>query len=294
MQTKSYIEIKVPFTYQTDSFNRLRHVLYKIPVRWQQDFYHITMAFIDDTQNVDDIKRIVFKIFALIPPIEITFDKFDAFTTPSGMHIIHLSPSNIPDELRLLNENLRKEIIDSGSSMNSDFYLHVTLGRIKGQEIALDNVRRLVNQVKFSPFTISLREVVYRYFRGNIINKVILNKNISSDEYNRHKERDTKVILDSEHYASLCKYYQGELSCPEEWENNIKGKFWYGEMMFCTNHISIDEFTQMAQRVIKELKGDKLRFAQSMPISQFGMVLYIELLFGKWCPYDDLSWIFDY
>lgn len=69
---------------------------------------------------------------------------------------------------------------------------------------------------------------------------------------------------------------------------------WLREMMFCTNHISIDEWAEQAQEVIKNLKGRKLKFAKSMPLHQFGLVLYIEALFSKWCPYDDMSWIYEY
>ena len=106
---------------------------------------------------------------------------------------------------------------------------------------------------------------------------------------------DIRVLPDKYQYsASLCKYYQGELSCPKKWENDIKGKFWHGEMMFCTNHISIDEWAEKAQEVIMNLKGKKLKFAKSMPLHQFGLVLYIEALFSKWCPYDDMSWIYEY
>ena len=65
-------------------------------------------------------------------------------------------------------------------------------------------------------------------------------------------------------------------------------------MMFCTNHISINEWAEQAQEVIKNLKGKKLKFAKSMPLHQFGLILYIEALFSKWCPYDDMSWIYEY
>lgn len=106
---------------------------------------------------------------------------------------------------------------------------------------------------------------------------------------------DIRVLPDKYQYsASLCKYYHGELSCPKKWENDIKGKFWHGEMMFCTNHVCIDEWAERAQEVIKKLKGKKLKLAKSMPLHLFGLVLYIETLYGKWCPYDDLSWIFEY
>lgn len=133
MEKKSYIEIKVPFAYQTDCFDRLRHQLEGLPIHWQPDYYHITMAFIDETHCVDDIKHITCKYFANIPPIEITFDKFGVFTTHSGMHIIHLAASNIPEELLSLNKKIREEIINTGSAIYSDFYLHVTLGRIRAK-----------------------------------------------------------------------------------------------------------------------------------------------------------------
>ena len=73
-----------------------------------------------------------------------------------------------------------------------------------------------------------------------------------------------------------------------------RGKFWHGEMMFCTNHINMDVWAEQAQEVIKKLKGKKLKFAKSMPLHQIALVLYIETLFSKWCPYDDMSWIFEY
>ena len=94
MEEKSYIEIKVPFSYKTDCFGRLRHQFEGLPIHWQYDYYHITMAFIDKTLCVEAVKSIFLKYFANVPPIIITFDKFDAFTTHSGMHIIYLGASN--------------------------------------------------------------------------------------------------------------------------------------------------------------------------------------------------------
>lgn len=294
MEKKSYIEIKVPFTYQTDCFDRLRHQLDGFPVHWQRDFYHITFAFIDETHCVDDITSIICQYLANVPPIKITFDKFDAFTTHSGMHIIHLAASNIPEELLLLNKKIRNGIIKTGSAINSDFYIHVTLGRIMGEGIILDDIRRMVNEVKIQPYTVSLNEIIYRYFRGSVISKIKLKENSTSNIYDQEGDNVNRHSDSFQEYASLCKYYHGEKACPKEWENDIKGKFWHGEMMFCTNHISIEDWKKEVQKIIKKLKGNKLRLAESMPISQFGMVLYIETLYGKWCPYDDLSWIFEY
>ena len=84
MKEKSYIEIKVPFPYETDCFGRLRHQFEGFPIHWQYDYYHITMAFIDKTLCVEDVKSIFLKYFANVPPIKITFDKFDAFQHIQG------------------------------------------------------------------------------------------------------------------------------------------------------------------------------------------------------------------
>ena len=134
----------VPFACQADCFDRLRRQSDSLPVHWQHDYYHITMAFIDKTHDADTINSIICRNFTNVPPIKITFNKFDAFTTHSGIHIIHLAASCIPNELRLLNEKI------------------------------LDDIRRLVNNVKFPPCTVSLNEVIYRYYRGPIISKIIL------------------------------------------------------------------------------------------------------------------------
>lgn len=53
-------------------------------------------------------------------------------------------------------------------------------------------------------------------------------------------------------------------------------------MIFSTNHINMDEWAEQAQEIIKKLKGKKLKFAKSMPLHKFGLVLYIETLYGKW------------
>ena len=81
-----------------------------------------------------------------------------------------------------------EEIINTGSAIYSDFYLHVTLGRIKSEGIVFDDIRRLVDEVKIQPYTVYLREVVYRYFRGYIISKIILKGNSKSSKTNVQEE----------------------------------------------------------------------------------------------------------
>ena len=44
---KSYIEIKVPISFDEYWFQELRDLLNGVDIRWQRGYYHITMAFLD-------------------------------------------------------------------------------------------------------------------------------------------------------------------------------------------------------------------------------------------------------
>lgn len=61
MKTKSYLEIKVPISFDAPWFCELREALKEIPVRWQRNYYHITMAFINDTQHLSEVESIMHK-----------------------------------------------------------------------------------------------------------------------------------------------------------------------------------------------------------------------------------------
>ena len=49
---KTYLEIKVPISYNAPWFSELRKALKDMPVHWQNGYYHITMAFLDETRNI--------------------------------------------------------------------------------------------------------------------------------------------------------------------------------------------------------------------------------------------------
>lgn len=96
---------------------------------------------------------------------------------------------------------------------------------------------------------------------------------------------------------SLFKYFKGEEFCPEHFKTDERSKFWYGESMFFKTHQSIDRWEKDGQDVLNELKEkdiDKYNIAAKLTSKQLGVVMYIEILFGKWNPYDDLGWIFKY
>lgn len=91
-----------------------------------------------------------------------------------------------------------------------------------------------------------------------------------------------------------CKYYRGEPECPASIRGTVKGDFWYGEMMFITNHLDMAEWIKEATEIKKTMSEKKPAFANRLPMEQFALVIYTEMLFSKYRPYDDLDWIFEY
>ena len=90
---KNYLKIKVPIKYDDPWFKKLRSLFADIPVRWQKDYYHITMAFVNDTpKGIDMSPMLKGHLAGVVTPV-LTFDQLDVFSTSSGMHIFHLSAS---------------------------------------------------------------------------------------------------------------------------------------------------------------------------------------------------------
>ncbi len=101
-------------------------------------------------------------------------------------------------------------------------------------------------------------------------------------------------ISETTRIVRSCKYFNGELESPQEWEHQVNGKFWHGEMMLIQTSHNFDEWVKSAENLSNELKGDRKKKFLSYTPDQRGILLYIEELFAKWCPYDDLEWIFQY
>ena len=166
---KTYLEIKVPISFDAPWFLELRESLKDISVRWQKGYYHITMAFLDDTQNLPDVETIMHKYLDHANAVTITFDKLDVFTASNGMLIVYLTTSYIPETFQSLVDDIRDDIDRTGSNIQSDFRLHVTLGRISEPGVDIDDIGFLINEIDLPPFTLSLNEVEYREFRGRSI-----------------------------------------------------------------------------------------------------------------------------
>ena len=118
---KSYLEIQVPLNYDSPWFVELRNILNGMPVKWQIGYFHITMAFINETPENIDLRPILEKYLTKFQAPSITFDKLDAFTTYSGMFIVHLTSTIIPDDFLVLTEAIRSEMKAVGCQIDSEF-----------------------------------------------------------------------------------------------------------------------------------------------------------------------------
>lgn len=125
----------------------------------------------DDTQHLPDVEAIMHKYLDNAHPVTMTFDKLDVFSTGSGMLIVHLTASEIPVYFQTLVDDIRCDISCTNSNIQSNFRLHVTLGRITEHEVDIDDVGFLIDEINLSPFTLTLEEVEYRVFRGRSIYK---------------------------------------------------------------------------------------------------------------------------
>ena len=168
---KTYLEIKVPISFDAPWFCELRKALNDFPVYWQNGYYHITMAFLDETKNLPNVEAVMHNYLDNANAISITFDKLDVFSTWSGLFIVHLTATNIPEGFLSLVNDIRNEIAYTNSNIQSDFRLHVTLGRISEPKADLDDIGFLIDEVDFLPLSLTLNEVEYREFRGRSIYK---------------------------------------------------------------------------------------------------------------------------
>ena len=98
------------------------------------------------------------------------------------------------------------------------------------------------------------------------------------------------------------KYYNGEDedNCPFP-KNDVRSKYWWGERMFsrCSNHYElIHEYEKSVKKwriwLQKHKPNQAAHFLETNSTRQLCIAFYIVMLYGKWCPYDDLDWVLDY
>lgn len=162
---KTYLEIKVPLNYEDSWFRELRDLLDGVNIRWQRGYYHITMAFLDFTPNgVNLTPGLSSYMNEAVAPI-ITFDKLDAFASGAHKQVIHLTATQPPKDFLELVEDFRRYFKSKGCVMQSDFKLHVTLGRVQDPRMNVNKLKGIISQVDLPDITLDLTEVDYRVFR---------------------------------------------------------------------------------------------------------------------------------
>ena len=173
---KTYLEIQVPLRYNASWFQELRLACRNIDVKWQMAYHHITMAFVDETPENIDLRPLLEKHLNAFPALTLTFDKLDVFTAMSGMHIINLTATDVPQSFLSLIEIIRSDMKAAGCVVDSWFRLHVTLGRVKDPHIQLATIQELAKSVSLPAFSLTLEDVDYRVFRGKTIYETKLNR----------------------------------------------------------------------------------------------------------------------
>ena len=94
-------------------------------------------------------------------------------------------------------------------------------------------------------------------------------------------------------YGLIYKYYNREDGNPYP-KDDIRNKFWEGEMMFVTTHQKVGEWKEEGKQWLKSANEQIKQLANKYSPEQFGVITYISCLFGKWCPYDDQTWLVEY
>lgn len=104
-----------------------------------------------------------------------------------------------------------------------------------------------------------------------------------------HSKQSAKKEIKYETY----RYYKGEAQKPENLDST-SADFWYGESMYDKLQ-NKDYYTQEAENWRKELEKENpgcriLNYNNET----LGIILYIDCLFGKFCPYGSSNWIYEY
>lgn len=167
MPRQSYLQIHVPLDHNSPWFRDLRTALSTITNRWQNSF-HITVAFIEDELETDKARKVAALLKGILSgagPLDVTFDKLDAFSNrPGTQHIVNLTASSDQPALTALVDKVRTKLSEQGYHLGP-YKLHVTLTRINVPVIDLKSLQAIIDKVQIQPFTLSLYKADYR-FRG--------------------------------------------------------------------------------------------------------------------------------
>lgn len=169
----TYLELKVPIRQNADWFTKLRKAMVaaKIQVKWQRSgIYHITIMFVKGDEQVDSLKAAFKRCLYNAPAPSLTFDKVDVFKANNSPElIINLTSSYPSPKFDNLVNLLRQEALNFGVVIESEFKLHVTLGKVDATSVSLEEVKKVIGTIQVPPFPLSLLNAEYRYYKGTII-----------------------------------------------------------------------------------------------------------------------------
>ncbi len=94
-------------------------------------------------------------------------------------------------------------------------------------------------------------------------------------------------------YGVTYKYYNREDENPYS-DDDYRRHFWHGEMMFVTTHQNVGYWKEEGREWLKSGNEHIKQLARKYSAEQFGLITYISSLGGKWFPYDNQEWIFEY
>ena len=124
------------------------------------------MAFLDEMPAGVDFRGILDRHLKHYQAPELTFDKLDSFRTKSGMPIIYLSVTHVPEDFEAIVQAIRDDFETAGCKMQSAFKLHVTLGRVTDAAINVRALQRITASIQPPPFTPKLKKINFRSFQG--------------------------------------------------------------------------------------------------------------------------------
>lgn len=185
---KSYLEVKVLLDNEASWLEKLRSKIseHGINVRWQNAYYHITVAFIHEEPHEESIRSLFFNCLKWRVAPSLTFDKLDAFSISPGRHILYLTSEHPSEEFSAMVKEVRETLAGTSCDFDKDFRLHVTLGRVFDERVGIGQLKSIANSIEVPPFTMRLPEAQYHEYRGEVIDKWTM----WSDEESAVKARD--------------------------------------------------------------------------------------------------------
>ena len=161
----TYLELKVPISFEDSWFRELRGLLHGVNIRWQRGFYHITIAFLDYAPDNVDMRPGLNELLNNAVAPAITFDMLDAFASGRYRQVIHLTTTDAPEDFMALVKDIRQFFKAMGCKIQSDFKFHVTLGRVQDPRMNVNKLQDIISQVDLPDINLDLTDVDYRIFK---------------------------------------------------------------------------------------------------------------------------------